>query len=160
MGVKIDYLEEGELTGTAGPLRLLKGRVNEAFIVTNGDLLTKVNFENLLDFHIENAFELTVGIKKYRFQVPYGVVKVDGERLIALVEKPSQEVFVNAGMYVLNPDVLEFIPEDKYYDMTTLIGKLLEEGKNIGSFPVHEYWLDIGEKNELEKAYKDYTELF
>ncbi len=155
LGVRISYLEEYELKGTAAPLRLLRGRITVPFVVMNGDVLTKVHFGNLLNFHCKHKFDLTVGIKKYRFEIPYGVVHMEEEKIIDLEEKPSQEFFVNTGIYVLNPEVLEFIPEGQRFDMPDLIKILLEHGKKISSFPIHEYWLDIGKIQDYEQAQED-----
>lgn len=155
LGVRISYLEEDEFTGTAAPLRLLRGHVKEPFIVINGDLLTKIHFGNLIDFHNGQGFDLTVGIKKYEFKVPYGIIQIEEEKIIDLKEKPIQSFFVNAGVYVLNPEVLEYIPEGQHFDMPELIKLLLKKGKGIGSFPIHEYWLDIGQIQDYEQAQED-----
>ena len=160
LGVSIEYLMESKLSGTAGPLKLAQGRITTPFLVMNGDLLTKVNFEHLLDFHSKGAFEITVGIKNYSFQVPYGVLRVADDRIVALEEKPTQAFFVNAGIYALNPGLLEMIPEATYYDMTDLIGQLLKQGHAIGGFPLYEYWLDIGDPEAFQKANTDHAKFF
>ena len=97
-GVNIEYLKEEQLTGTAGPLRLAQGKIETPFLVVNGDLLTEVNFESLLEFHSEGCFDLTVAVKNYSFQVPYGVLRLAEDNVVALEEKPTQRFFVNAGI--------------------------------------------------------------
>ena len=159
LGVSIEYLKEDKLTGTAGPLKLAQGKIQTPFLVMNGDLLTQVNFENLLDFHVKGSFELTVGVKNYGFQVPYGVLKLNGDRITALEEKPTQTFFVNAGIYALNPELLELIPADRYFDMTDLAEELLKQNRPVGGFPLYEYWLDIGNQETFRQANADRKKL-
>jgi len=161
-GVNISYIEEDDLTGTAGPLRLLAGEVERPFLVMNGDLLTKVDFNSLLNFHKESGYELTIGSTKYEFEIPYGVIRFKDEigEIRGITEKPTEDFFVNGGIYALEPEVINHIPEGQEYDMTDLIGKLLDKDKKVGSFPIHEYWLDIGEKDDYQKANGEYSEYF
>ena len=157
-GVNIEYLKEEQLTGTAGPLRLAQGKIETPFLVVNGDLLTEVNFESLLEFHSEGCFDLTVAVKNYSFQVPYGVLRLAEDNVVALEEKPTQRFFVNAGIYVLNPDLLELIPENRYFDLTDLINELLKQGRAVGGFPIYEYWLDVGNQDTFRQANADHGE--
>ena len=117
-GVDIQYLREHRPLGTSGPLYLAKEILNYPFFVINGDLLTKVNFEHFMNFHLEGGLDLTMGVKHQEVHLPFGVVRLDHERVVALEEKPSQLFAVNAGIYALNPDLISLIPEDTYYDMT------------------------------------------
>lgn len=159
-GVNIDYVEETKRLGTAGALSLLKSRPQEPFFVMNGDLLTNVNFTHLLDFHsFENAVA-TMCVREYDFQVPYGVIELENSRIVSIQEKPVQKFFVNAGIYVLSPQVFEYIPKNEFYDMPTLFEKLIKSNLNPLSFPIHEYWLDIGRIEEFEKANNEYDEVF
>ena len=110
-GVDIRYIREDKRMGTAGALSLLPERPTKPFLVMNGDLLTKVNFKQLLDFHLEHCAQATMCVRDYDFQVPYGVVKIQQHRLVDIEEKPAQKFFVNAGIYVLEPEVLDMIPK-------------------------------------------------
>lgn len=155
-GVEIRYLREKEQLGTAGALSLLPETPQQALLVMNGDLLTKANFGHLLDFHKEHHACATMCVREFKFQVPYGVVKIDKQRLIGIVEKPTQHFFVNAGVYVLNPEVLEFIPTNSFIDMPTLFEKLITQGKSTSVFPIREYWIDIGRMGDFERAKGEY----
>lgn len=159
-GVDIEYIFEEKRMGTAGALSLLKDKPTEPFFVMNGDLLTNVNFEHLHDFHISNNSMGTMCVREYDFQVPYGVVKVNDSNIVSIEEKPIHKFFVSAGIYMLSPEVLDFIPQKKFYDMPTLFEQLIKEKKNTISFPLREYWLDIGRIEEYKKANEEYDEVF
>lgn len=159
-GVQIEYVLEKERMGTAGALSLLTTRPGEAFFVMNGDLLTNVNFESLLDYHQTQQAAATMCVREYDFQVPYGVVNIDGHKVKSIVEKPVHKFFVSAGIYMLSPQVLDLIPNGVYYDMPSLFEMLIEKNRNTISFPIHEYWLDIGRINEYEQANREYSEVF
>ena len=158
-GVSIDYLREKEALGTAGALSLLDESLEHPIIVMNGDLLTKLNFRSLLEFHQDHDALITMCVREYDIQVPYGVVKMDGSYATALEEKPLHKFFVNAGVYVINPEVLSSIPENKFYNMTDVICPLLEKEKVV-SFPIHEYWIDIGKIEDYQQAHMEYDEVF
>ena len=156
----IQYLQENKKMGTAGALSLLPERPDKPFIVMNGDLLTKVNFQQLLDFHREHKAKATMCVREYRQQVPYGVVSVEEDQLVDIVEKPVEKYFVNGGIYVLEPEVLNFVPKDEYIDMPVVFEKLLQKGMKIAVFPIREYWLDIGQRGDLERAIGEYGGIF
>ena len=158
--VTIEYILERHRMGTAGALSLLKNSPNEPFFVMNGDLLTNVNLEYLHDFHILNKSIATMCVREYDFQVPYGVVKVDVNKILSIDEKPIYKFFISAGIYMLSPESLEYIPKNQFYDMPTLFEKLISENQNIISFPLQEYWLDIGRIEEYKKANEEYEEVF
>jgi len=160
MGAQISYLREKQRLGTAGPLSLLPETPAEPFFVMNGDLLTRVNFGQLLDFHRFHKARGTMCVRTYRYQVPYGVVQVKEQELKAIDEKPARNFFVNAGIYVLEPEVLSFVPENRYFDMPNLFERLIQENLETVAFPIHEYWLDIGQKEDLEKANGEFREVF
>jgi len=160
LGVHIEYVHENKRMGTAGALSLVKKQLNEPFFVMNGDLLTNINFEHMMEYHITNNSMATMGVREYDFQVPYGVVNTDGEKIISIIEKPIHQFFVSGGIYILNHEVLKYIPEDTFYDMPTLFEKLIEDGEKSISFPIHEYWLDIGRVEEYEKANGEFYEVF
>ncbi len=146
--------------GTAGALSLLINNPTEAFFVMNGDLLTNVNFEHLLDFHLKNNSVATMCVREYDFQVPYGVVNVEDGKIMSIAEKPVQKFFVSAGIYMLDPKCIDLIPQNEFYDMPTLFEKLIEQKENTISFPLREYWLDIGRIEEYEKANIEYHKVF
>lgn len=159
-GVNIEYVLEERRMGTAGALSLLKSSPQEPFFVMNGDLLTNVNFEHLHNYHIANKSVGTMCVREYDFQVPYGVVNVENSKILSIEEKPTHKFFVSAGIYMLSPEVLNYIPENEFYDMPTLFEKLIDECKNAISFPLREYWLDIGRIEEYKKANEEYYEVF
>lgn len=159
-GVQIEYLREGKKLGTAGALGLLPERPAAPLLVMNGDLLTKVNFQHLLSFHAEHGSSATMCVREYDFQVPYGVVTLDEHRIQSIVEKPIQRFFVNAGIYVIAPDILGMIPRDTYLDMPSLFDKLLNQEKETAVFPIREYWLDIGRIDDFERAQVEFSKVF
>lgn len=159
-GVTIEYILEKERMGTAGALSLLEKLPSEPFFVMNGDLLTNINLEYLHEYHILNNSTATMCVREYDFQVPYGVVNLDNNKILSIDEKPIHKFFVSAGIYMLSPEVLNYIPQNEFYDMPTLFEKLIGENKNTVSFPLREYWLDIGRVEEFEKANSEYHEVF
>lgn len=153
-GVNISYIDEDKLSGTAGPLGLLS-RWERDYLVINGDILTQVDFRALYDYHRAHSGDMTVGLRNYKFQVPYGVAEIDGVRITAITEKPSLDFFVNAGIYILSPIVREFISKGEYLDMPDLIKRLMMAEKRVIGFPIREYWLDIGQHAQYEQAMRD-----
>lgn len=153
-GVNIQYVEEDRPLGTAGALGLLK-TPEEPLLVINGDILTGVDFRAMLDFHKENEAEMTVAVHPQDFRIPYGVLNTDGTIVTGISEKPVVRHFVNAGIYLLNPNVCQYIPSDASYDMPDLIQRLLDDSLRVVSFPVHEYWRDIGNINDYVRADED-----
>lgn len=158
--VHISYIREDEKLGTAGPLGLLPARPEQAIVVMNGDLLTKIDFDLLMNFHASHGARATMCVRNYDFQVPYGVVKLDSHRLLAIEEKPVQRFFVNAGIYVFEPEVLDLVPPNEYLDMPTLFEGLIQKNMEAAVFPIREYWLDIGHQSDLERAHGDIKSLF
>ena len=126
----------------------------------NGDLLTNINFEKMLDFHTENDSKATMCVREYDIEVPYGVVNVDNENIVSIEEKPVHSFFVNAGIYLLEPTCIGLIPDNEFYDMPTLFEELLNIKEKIVSFPMQEYWLDIGRVADYERANVDYFSKF
>lgn len=153
-GVALDYIHEEEPLGTAGALSLIED-TGEPLVVINGDILTTVDFRAMLGFHRETAAELTVGVRKYDFTVPFGVIEAEGARVTKLEEKPSASLFINAGIYLLEPALLTLIPKARQFHMTDLIEALLQDGKAVSSFPIHEYWADIGQLKDYAQAQDD-----
>ncbi|MXQ12899.1 nucleotidyltransferase family protein [Microvirga makkahensis] len=157
-GVNISYVRETKRMGTAGALSLLKPRPLYPVIVMNGDILTLVNFAQLLSYHYDNKALVTMGLNKYHYQLPYGVVETDRNCIKSFIEKPKYEFFVNAGIYVIGPDAFSLIPGDTFYDMPTLFEQVPQSQR--AAFPLHEYWLDIGRHDDLDKADSEYERFF
>lgn len=159
-GVNIEYIFEEQRMGTAGALGLMKDKLKDPFFVMNGDLLTNINFENMMQYHLEHNSFATMGVREYDFQVPYGVLNVEDNRILSIEEKPVHTFFVNGGIYILNNEVLSLIPLNKLYDMPTLFEDVIELGKKSISFPIKEYWLDIGRMEEFQQANNEYFQVF
>jgi NDP-sugar pyrophosphorylase family protein len=159
-GVTINYIHEKERMGTAGALSLMKDFLHEPFFVMNGDLLTNVNFEHFHDFHLSQKAAGTMGVREYDFQVPYGVVNIEQGNIQSIVEKPVHKFFVSAGIYMLSPESLALVPEGEFFDMPSLFEKIICKNSAALSFPIHEYWLDIGRMNDYEKANNEYHKVF
>ncbi len=150
-GVELSYAEEDHPLGTVGGLGLLEAP-KETTLVINGDILTQVDFRAMLVYHREHQAELTVAVRQYDLKVPYGVIECDGSTVRRVNEKPVLGFFVNAGIYLLEPSVYRLIPNGQRFDMTDLIQRLLDEGRLVISFPIREYWLDIGQPADYAQA--------
>lgn len=159
-GVSIKYIDEDKRMGTAGALSLMPELPEESMIVMNGDLLTKVNFEQLLDFHEENESIATMCVREFQQQVPYGVVEFEGNRFMGVAEKPTNRYFVNAGIYVLNPIALNYIPRNQFFDMPNLFSSIKERDFNSVIFPIREYWIDVGRMSDFEQANSEFSDIF
>lgn len=152
-GAEISYLHEDKRLGTAGALSLLpRSNLPENLLVMNADLLTTVDFRQFLDFHIKAKSQASMCVRDYSMQVPYGVVEVEGHRFKGVTEKPAHKYYINAGIYILRSVVLKSIPENEFFDITSLFENLHKEGKNMSVFPMRENWLDIGDLKEYERA--------
>jgi len=149
---EITYVQESIRLGTAGALSLLPERPSESILVMNGDVLSRVNFAALVEYHNDCAAKATMCVREFEFQVPYGVIRVDGQTVMAVDEKPIHKWLVNAGIYVLEPDVLDLIPHNTHFDMTSVIEQLVQSKQRTVVFPLREYWLDIGHHADFERA--------
>lgn len=156
-GVDISYLHEDKRLGTAGALSLLPERPSDPLVVMNGDLLTRVRFDNMLKFHSEHGAVATMAVREYDFQVPYGVVQLNGSNIAAIEEKPVHHFFVNAGIYTLSPEAFKHIPNGTFFDMPTLFDRMLAAGHPTSAYPLREYWLDIGRLEEFERAQHEWS---
>lgn len=156
-GLAIRYVQEDQPLGTAGALSLIEAS-EQPLLVINGDIVTRVDFRAMLEFHRDHRADMTVGVYPYEVQIPYGVVETDGARIIGLTEKPVLRHFINAGIFLLNPGVRRFVPRGRSYDMTDLISRLIAEGRYVASFPIREYWMDIGHPENYQKAVADHRE--
>lgn len=151
----IRYIEEQNPLGTAGSLGLLPTVEDKPLLMMNGDVLTKVDIGQLLRYHEENGSDLTMCVREYDFTVPYGVVETSGRHVTAITEKPVHRFFVNAGIYVLSPQVVAQVGENTKVDMTDLAERLVREGRDVSVFPIHEYWLDIGRPDDFIRAQEE-----
>ena len=160
MGVEIRYLREDHPRGTAGALSLVDDPVSDPMLVMNGDVLTRMAFGDLVDFHSEHRAVATLCVREHAFQAPHGVAEVDGVRMTALREKPTFRWLANAGVYCLDGAVLSRVPAEGPYDMPELLATLAAEGQMVGAYPIHEYWLDIGRPPDFESAQSDFGAVF
>jgi len=150
--VAIQYLEEDRPLGTAGALSLLPQRPVHPLLVMNGDVLTRVDFNQLLRFHAEHQSAATLCVREHTTQIPYGVVHIEDIRVLMLEEKPVLHHYVNAGIYVLNPEVLDLLSPDQPCDMPQLLEQALQHKYGVNAFPIHDYWLDVGHPDTFERA--------
>lgn len=151
-GCHIEYLREAKPLGTGGPLSLLAGKPADPLLVLNGDLLTQVDVGRMLDFHASAEHKATVGVHEYLHTVPFGVVELQGDRILALREKPTQSWQTNAGIYVLDPDLLARVPSGTNFPLPALVEECLDRGEAVGAFRVEGDWSDIGQHQELRVA--------
>jgi len=154
LGVEISYLKEDQPLGTAGILSQLNGSEEPIFVI-NGDILTRIDFQSMLAFHNDHNADLTVAVRQYDVEVPYGVLECSGPHVDKISEKPTYRFFVNAGIYILQPASYHHIPEDQPFDMTDLIEALISAQRVVVSYPITEYWLDIGQHADYQKAQDD-----
>ncbi len=153
-GVSLTYSNEEQPLGTAGGLKRTT-RPEGPFVVINGDILTGVSFQDMLSYHRKHRAEMTVGVRKYELNVPFGVVDCEDGWIRELREKPTLPLFINAGIYILEPGVCDYIPDDTRFDMTDLVRGLLGEGRPVASYPIIEYWQDVGRHEDYEQAQED-----
>jgi dTDP-glucose pyrophosphorylase len=156
-GIQLNYVKETEPRGTAGALaRVPPGK--DPLLVMNGDILTGIDIRAMLDFHNEHDAHLTVGVRQYDIEVPFGVVETNGVKVTRITEKPVLRHFINAGIYMINRDVCRLVPTDRYFDMPDLIAAAVQAGQTVISFPIREYWLDIGRIDQYQRADADVAE--
>jgi dTDP-glucose pyrophosphorylase len=152
LDINISYLNEEFPLGTAGALSLLKQIQEQPLVVTNGDVLSNLDYSKMLDFHEKIQADATMAVRQHELQHPFGVVETDGPDIIGLREKPVIQSFINAGIYVLSPVALSFLNPDEYCDMTTLFEKLRLAGLKTCAYPLHEVWADVGTPIDLDTA--------
>jgi len=160
LGICVHYVEEPEPLGTVGAIRMIMDKFKEPVLIINGDLLTSVNFHHLLEFHRLGGQPLTIALKSFSYQIPYGVVKLEGKNVVDIEEKPSQSSFISTGMYVINPELFNLIPGETQADMPDLIRSVIAKGHRVAGFPIHEYWADIGNQQDYEEADHNFKEHF
>ncbi|NVK42145.1 MAG: NTP transferase domain-containing protein [Oceanospirillaceae bacterium] len=158
-GINIQYINEEFPLGTAGAIALLPEKAKQQhLIMMNGDLLTQVKFDDMLDYHISESADISVAVRDYQIQVPFGVIQHKQGSITEIKEKPIENYFINAGIYCISPKVLQSVVLNKVLDMPTLIEQQLKTSKKVSMFPIHEYWLDIGHMNDFERAQTDILE--
>ena len=149
-GVNINYLIERKPLGTAGALKLVPQRLKDPLLVLNGDVITDLDLNSLVNFHQQYSAAITVAAKYEENLVPYGVIHTSGIELLEIVEKPIQKILVSAGVYVINPEIIKFIDSDEHIDMPNLINKAKENNFKVLTFPIYEYWQDVGRPETLK----------
>lgn len=153
-GVSIKYIHENTPLGTGGALGLLpKNLPDLPVFIINGDVLTKINFEDVLIYHNENNACATMCVREYEYQVPFGVIESDGAKVKSMVEKPTHRYHVNAGIYVINPEIVRSVHRNEVIDMPTLLERYLHN--DVFMFPFYDYWLDIGRMDDFNRAQID-----
>lgn len=150
-GLNISYIKETKRLGTAGALSLINGTINESFFVMNGDILCNLDFRNMLQFHHNAKSLATMGVRKYYHQIPYGVIQQQDSKITSIIEKPNQEFLLNAGIYCLQPETLNFIPKNEFFDMPSLF-EIICKQKLAFTYLIEDYWIDIGRHEELARA--------
>jgi dTDP-glucose pyrophosphorylase/predicted transcriptional regulator len=155
-GVSITYVHEENPLGTGGALGLLPADLPDLpLIMMNGDVLTNVDIQKLLAFHLHEAADATMCVREYEYQVPYGVIQGENGQISSMVEKPVQLYHINAGIYVINPNIIEQVGPDTVIDMPTLLESHIDKQGKVMMFPIHEYWLDIGRMEDYKRAQSD-----
>jgi dTDP-glucose pyrophosphorylase len=153
--VNISYVSEEKPLGTGGALSLLNRNFDEPIVVMNGDVLMAAKVRDLVRYHVENEAEVTVGVKILETQIPFGVMTLEGARIVGVEEKPTYRDYVNAGLYVLNPAVLAEIPKGERFDMPSILAPRVGTHKAL-AFPLHESWIDIGRPVDFDRAEQSY----
>lgn len=157
--INIQYIREKERMGTAGSLSLFVPPNDKPIIVMNGDVLTKVNFSALIDFHEQSTLDACICSIRHDYQIPFGVIHQENDHVSRIEEKPTFSYLVNAGIYSMNPSILSLLPLGVYYDMPTFIEHLITQGKSVKTFQIHDYWLDIGRHDDLNRAETEYKKI-
>jgi NDP-sugar pyrophosphorylase family protein len=162
-GVDIDYVHEEDALGTAGPLRLV-GDLDETFIAMNGDVLTNLDYADLVRYHQRHGNVLTIATHDRRIKIDYGVMHLQQQgmnghtkhRITGFQEKPEIVSTVSMGIYVMEPAVLDFVPEGRPFDLPDLVHALLEAGQPLGAYKYDGLWFDIGRKEDYERAVEEW----
>jgi NDP-sugar pyrophosphorylase family protein len=158
-GLKIRYSYEECPLGTAGPLSLIRG-LDETFFVTNGDVLTTLNYHELLGYHLQRGGIATVASQARNVKIDLGVIeRNENDEIVGYTEKPTMSYFVSMGIYVFEPGVLSFIPPNEYLDFPDLVLKLLAADKRVVSYPFDGYWKDLGRADDYEQAVNDFERI-
>lgn len=155
LGIKISYLEEDKRLGTGGALSLIEEELTESILVTNGDVLANINFDELLNYHESEKSPATMCVREYEHIIPYGVVATKDDKIISLSEKPQVKFNINTGIYMLSPESVQKIPKNEYFELPTLFENIIKDGQEPYYYKVVDYWIDIGQKEEYIRANND-----
>jgi dTDP-glucose pyrophosphorylase len=155
-GVNIEYIEEDKPLGTAGSLSEMIAKTDQPFVVVNGDVLTGINFGDLLSYHVRASADATLAIYEHEYQLPYGVVETEKGKVISITEKPLRRTNVSAGIYVLSKAADNYLNHKVPIDMPTLMKKMLDDGRAIVPYPIYEPWIDIGRHDDLAAAARSF----
>ncbi|MCP4289889.1 MAG: nucleotidyltransferase family protein, partial [Gammaproteobacteria bacterium] len=159
-GLKIDYSYEDTPLGTAGPISLVKDRLTSTFLVSNGDVLTTLPLQDMLDFHQKTGAAATIAMHAREVKVDLGVLQFDEDyQLTGYIEKPTYDFHVSMGIYIFEPRVLNYIPHNEYLDFPDLVLKMLAHGEKVVGYPFDGYWQDLGRPDDYEQAVRDFETL-
>jgi NDP-sugar pyrophosphorylase family protein len=159
-GVRLTISKEEKPLGTVGPLSLLKKRLDKPFLVMNGDILTRLNFSKMYEFALEKGAKLTIGVKTIYTPFRFGNIESDGDFVTNIEEKPDIETNVLAGIYIMTPEIFEYIPDNEPYGMDQLIKSMLAQDEPIAKYQIKEYWLDIGVIDDYKDAQEIYNKFY
>src|SRR5689334_20895256 len=155
LGVSLHYIHENEPLGTAGALNLVHDKLTGPFLLMNGDILTRLDFQKFYAYHQACNAEITVGVKNYEVQIPYGVLEDNAGRVTNIREKPTYSNRINSGIYLVSPSVLDLMPAQGRFDATQLIQAAVDAKRAVFSYVIEEYWLDIGRLEDYYRANED-----
>ena len=160
-GISVRYVDEDKPLGTAGPLSLMRDFFSEGekIVLMNGDIFTELNFSKMIDYHEQGNYCMTIGYRTYEHKLPFGVLELEDTKLRGIVEKPSTNFNVSAGIYVFNASVIDFVPDNTFFTMPDLANKLLEEKCPIGAYHIKEYWLGIENIDHFNEAIQQLDKL-
>ena len=147
--VSIRYIKEEFPLGTAGGLAQLPNLAGEPIVVTNGDVLSDLNYSDILEFHLDNGALATMAVRQHEIAHPFGVVTLEGSRILRIDEKPVQRNYINAGVYVLSSHSIGLLDEGVYMNMTDFFARLIMGSEKICAYPIHESWIDVGRPEDL-----------
>jgi dTDP-glucose pyrophosphorylase len=151
-GCRIEYVRESQPLGTGGPLRLLPEPLEHPMLVMNGDLVTQFDVDRMMSFHERGGYVATLGLRPFQSEVPFGVADIEGDRLTGMREKPTLQMLVNAGIYVVSPPAIDLISPNEEFPITELFNRALASGLPVGAHLIEDEWLDVGRHDELNKA--------
>lgn len=151
-GVEITYLKENKRLGTAGAIGMLPRKPEHPLLIINGDVIANISYTHLLEFQARHRAQAVMCVREYSMQVPYGVVETEGDLLLNIVEKPVHTHYINAGIYLLAPDMLDLIPENEFFDMPSLFQCAMESQRKTMVYPITDLWFDVGRKEDLDKV--------
>ncbi len=152
----IEFVKENKRLGTAGSIGLINHKIEKSILVCNADILTSVQYNKILESHEKNSADVTCVVRPFQLNVPYGVIEISDHKITAITEKPKYDFLVNAGIYVLSPDICKLIKKEEYLDMPDFIKYCMSIGKTIHPFLLHEYWIDVGRPEDYQRANNDF----